>query len=73
MEYRSCPNLFLTSAAREFLEEHLYLEKHPHTAPAFHDQRPRFRAFQRYFLAKVREFREAMEHGTNGALPEGVN
>ena len=69
MEYVSCPNLFVAPCAREFLEEHVYLEKHPHTAPQFHAQRPRFVAFRAYFLNTVAEFKEAMKTGVTPGLP----
>jgi hypothetical protein len=69
VEYFSCPNLFIASCAREFLEEHSYLEQHPHTAPHFHAQRPRFVAFRTYFLNTVADFRTAMKTGVGMNLP----
>lgn len=68
----SCPNLFIPDVAWNFYEEHLYLEKHPHTAPPFHEVRPRFRAFEKYFTSCLQEFRDAKATGTNGPVP-GVN
>lgn len=62
--------LFIPPMAWEFLKEHRYLEKHPHTAPAYHDQRPRFRAWREYFEATVSEFQAARDLPPQ---PPGVN
>lgn len=63
VEYLSCPLKFITSNVNEFLEMRSYLEKYPHTAPAFRDQDPRYLAFDRYFTAKVAEFQAMLNHG----------
>ena len=58
MAYYSCPNRFLGSSVNEFLAMRNHLEKYPHTAKPFHDQDPRYVAFDSYFSARLAEFRD---------------
>lgn len=53
--------LFVPASAWEFLEQLEYMEKYPHTAPAFHDQNPRFAAAKRYYLSKVSEYADMVK------------
>lgn len=60
VEYLSCPLKFIPRCVDEFLEMRSYLEKYPHTAPAFRDQDPRYLAFDRYFTGKVNEYQRLL-------------
>lgn len=61
MSYFSCPLLFIGKSVGEFLAMRKHLEKYPHTAVAFHDQDPRYVAFDRYYSSKLSEFTEKMQ------------
>lgn len=59
--YFSCPRKFIPSEIWDFLEQLEYLDKYPHTAPAYHDQDPRFANCKRYYLGKVSEYTALVE------------
>lgn len=62
VEFMSCPLKFIPRCVNEFMEKRMYLEKYPHTAPAFDVEDSRYLAFDRYFTGKVNEFRSLMSH-----------
>lgn len=63
MEYFSCPLLFIPRTVNEFLDMRNYLEKFPHTAPAYNDRDPRYVAFDGYFSSKLAEYSEMVKRG----------
>ncbi len=40
-----------------------YLEKYPHTAPAYTERRPRYVAFEKYFASMLADFQDRKETG----------
>lgn len=53
--------LFISRPVWEWFDRWSYLQKFPHTAPPYEDQDPRFLAFERYYLARLSDYRERLE------------
>lgn len=51
---------FIVSSAREFLAMRDHLEKYPHTAKPFHEQDPRYVAFDNFYSSRLFEFQEKL-------------
>jgi hypothetical protein len=58
VEYWSCPMRFVSRSVQEFLAMRRHLERFPHTAVAYHEQEPRFIAFESYYSSRLSEFEE---------------
>jgi len=56
IDYHSCPQLFIGSTIWDFMERLEYLDKYPHTAPAYDEQDARFASAKRYYLGKLNEY-----------------
>ena len=65
VEYLSCPMHFIPANVWEWHEEFAYIQKYPHTAEPFAKVDPRKRAFEAYYLGRVREF-EDLKRRNNG-------
>jgi len=57
---------FIGKSVYEFLAMRQHLEKYPHTAVPYHDQDPRYVAFDNYFTSKLNEFAERVK--TTGGI-----